>query len=195
MKKHWLRGMLLGVSMALLLAGGVALAQGAAGADTDCVNCVPPSYWDVPWEEIPYGPYGLTVTGAGWPSDTLLAHYLRWPNNEVWQTMGVWTDGDGDFIYPEGIAFWCECPRNGPVKLDYEAGASALDEVVCPEVLGVMEFYYSHPPSEQEASVFVLLAEDCFAATFVPEPGTIMLLGSGLAGLAGYATLRLRRRP
>ncbi|NIN69660.1 MAG: PEP-CTERM sorting domain-containing protein, partial [Anaerolineae bacterium] len=27
---------------------------------------------------------------------------------------------------------------------------------------------------------------------FVPEPGTIMLLGTGLASLAGYASLRLR---
>ena len=40
MKNHWLRGMLLGVSMAVLLASGVALAQGmSVTVDQYCVEC------------------------------------------------------------------------------------------------------------------------------------------------------------
>jgi len=41
-----------------------------------------------------------------------------------------------------------------------------------------------------------VLGEVCLAGEgeFVPEPGTMALLGTGLAGLGGYATLRWRSR-
>jgi uncharacterized repeat protein (TIGR01451 family) len=44
--------------------------------------------------------------------------------------------------------------------------------------------------AEVESNVVVMQAE----ADFVPEPQALLLFGSGLAGLAGYATLRWRTR-
>lgn len=58
---------------------------------------------------------------------------------------------------------------------------------------------FAHLSPTPEADVFGTIClnscrEEELVPEFVPEPGTLLLLGSGLAGLAGYATLRWRTR-
>ncbi len=201
MKKRWPSGLLLGLSMALILSGGVALAQGTLRADKTCVNCVPEEFWaGGPDHQLPGEQYLTTITGEGWtPSSKCtdggadaaqlgeVYHELRWSNGEVWPECAP-LGPDGSLVW--GPWAWaCEiCPED-MIPRAYEAGARGE---ACVPALGDMEYYFEDDTGGR--SVFVLLAEDCAAAEFVPEPGSVLLLGSGLMGLAGYAGLRWRSR-
>jgi hypothetical protein len=208
MKQNWLRGTLLGATFALVLAGGVAVAQDVRTSD-----------WDV--ASMPAIPAGTYHTDADNEDNANSGH----PDHD----MGV------ALPPPQSL---CPFDEEAPIefRIMSPGGQATLiiaawdidEETYAPDVPEVNAVYFNSayvgdlttgPDDTWTVSTFSVTATGndlvravavspeeggCFGIAwgaldlaeeeFVAEPGTILLLGSGLMGLAGYASLRWRTR-
>ena len=186
MEKHWLRGVLLGVSLALLLAGGVAVAEQVVSVEPWCgVCCDLENYRECVELTDDY----FTLTTMGWADSEDLNISIYAPSWGVASWLPFQADSEGYF--EAYVVLFCE-----PTELTALAYYIGFDGPWSEDEFGewtvkvrgdtdeaVTHFYFVEDPSDCEVE-----------EEFVPEPGSILLLGSGLAGLAGYATLRWRAR-
>jgi hypothetical protein len=182
MRRYGLRGLLLGVSMVLLLGGGVALASN--------LSIEPYCYWCCDKCNEPWECEGWALSSSGWGANEWLDLNLTLPSDEGGCEDCVPANGDGDVI--TDVYIMCsECVQ--PAGVRGIAGYMTVWGDWQPGHYG--EWTLELEGEAGKAADTLYFAEDpgvCQAMEFVPEPGSMLLLGSGLMGVAGYAGLRVR---
>jgi hypothetical protein len=175
-------------SILLMLTVGVAVAQVTLTINPDCIECCPlqdlgpcPGY--TAW---------VTSTGLGDFERPLLILTGPGPAGPFGTAGFLAADERGRLELQ--LIFLCE----NPWHVEEEATVQDVDYYwwIHPEWKSADHGRWTLHIRSQSGEVEggFLFAEDCESAAFVPEPTTMLLFGGGLAGLAGYAALRLRSR-
>lgn len=229
MRMHWLRGLPLGVVLALLLFGGVALARGPVpgdlvGASIDAHSSNPGSgqgetcdpdegycMYETWVDNVGNGGTGPADDDMGWvgPNPYDYAHTCNGDDNYPIEFRIAVPSLDFspseaylELVVPEDVepSILGDVRLNGHLikgatKWTGEPGWATLFATIDPSLVVVgdnlveVELQPRFCLSVYDGFIFVTGYYD-----FVPEPGTFALLASGLAGLAGYASLRRRSR-
>lgn len=183
MGKRWLGGVVLGMSLALLLAAGC--------ADKDCIQCYPATLQTL--DQLVDERYVLHLSAALTEGQEYCANlYLNGgPLGEKPECGSL----EGTEV---NASFFVTCDDPTYVLFTDTNERGVIGQVENPFGewqfgAGVVNGDQAQAANDWDWVVEWVVADVC-EPEFVPESGTVILLGGGLAGLAGYATLRWRSR-
>jgi len=169
----------------VLLTCGTALAQLSLSIQPTCIECCP-------LEGLgPCPGYTAWVTSPGWQPDEALVLVLTGPGPAgPFGTGFLGADDEGRLDLQ--LIFLCENPWLAEGEATLQAGEKYwwIHPQWKPGDFGLWRLEVSGDSGAVQGDL--LFAEDCETAEFVPEPGSLVLLGSGMAGLAFYLAHRAR---
>jgi hypothetical protein len=186
MRNPFLGSIWLATSLVLLTCG-TALAQLSLGIQPGCIECCP-------LEGLgPCPGYTAYVTSSGWQPKESLILMLAGPGRAgPFGTGFLGADDEG--LLELQLIFMCENPwlAEGEATLQSAEKYWWIHPEWRPEDYGLWHLEVRGDAGKVQGDF--LFAEDCEAAEFVPEPGSLVLLGSGAIGLALYLGRRRRWR-